>query len=365
MSNTRVFISSTCYDLKETRENVAQFIRDIGFEAILSDQGDVPYGHRVHTHDACLLEVEKSDILILIIGNRYGGFYKNTEKSITRMEYETAIKYNIPVYAYVRASTYGEHGKYIQSKKAKESYDDRSDGENTKIFEFIDAVRRAPKNNAIIPFEDDRELIKLLKKQFSGMVHELLQKKKEKLQHYHVHLKIEPRDDGRFRSSYFGSGTFLSPKSPARYVDTIRGATGDIKCEYYPNFSLLNPNEKNEPRNQSVVELVINGEELSDRIDIFGKVTVTTTLTAGRGGVGLHIPYDCDFVVFVVDFSLFDLAITEKPKARLLRRTEAGVERDYEALKVVEVGSDFFIVGKNLKRDENIEFSWGDHSKPN
>lgn len=73
MAGLNFFISSTCYDLGEVRNQLKNFINDLGHEAILSEHNDVLYDFKYHTHVSCVNEVENSDILILIVGNRFGG----------------------------------------------------------------------------------------------------------------------------------------------------------------------------------------------------------------------------------------------------------------------------------------------------
>ena len=53
----RVFVSSTCYDLKYIRENLKSFIRSLGYDPILSEEGSVFYDPSLHAQDACLAEV--------------------------------------------------------------------------------------------------------------------------------------------------------------------------------------------------------------------------------------------------------------------------------------------------------------------
>jgi len=57
MATPRVFISSTYYDLKYIRENLKYFIKTLGYEPTLSEDGDVFYNPKKHTHDSCISEV--------------------------------------------------------------------------------------------------------------------------------------------------------------------------------------------------------------------------------------------------------------------------------------------------------------------
>ena len=44
MSKPRVFISSTFYDLRQVREDLERFIKELGYEPVRNEQGDIPYG---------------------------------------------------------------------------------------------------------------------------------------------------------------------------------------------------------------------------------------------------------------------------------------------------------------------------------
>lgn len=67
MPTPRIFVSSTCYDLKYIRENLKFFIRNLGYEPILSEEGNVFYDPSLHVQDACLAEVPSCQVLLLII----------------------------------------------------------------------------------------------------------------------------------------------------------------------------------------------------------------------------------------------------------------------------------------------------------
>jgi hypothetical protein len=44
MAKPKVFLSSTYYDLKHVRADIERFIKEQGYESILNEQGDIPYG---------------------------------------------------------------------------------------------------------------------------------------------------------------------------------------------------------------------------------------------------------------------------------------------------------------------------------
>lgn len=181
MAIPRVFISSTCYDLKHIRENLKYFVKTIGYEPVLSDDGDVYYGVDQHTHDACLKEVETCQLFILIIGGRYGGEHNEKEGSITNNEYREAVKNKIPVFALVENAVHSDHYTYITNKKTNPDFYEQINYpsiDNIKIFGFVDEVRKNSLNNAIVPFNDFSDMESYLKKQWAGMMYDLLDKRR-------------------------------------------------------------------------------------------------------------------------------------------------------------------------------------------
>lgn len=183
MAIPRVFISSTCYDLKHIRENLKFFVKTIGYEPILSDEGDVFYSPYNHTHDSCLKEVETCQLFILIIGGRYGGEFKDSDKSITNSEYKEAVKHNIPIFTLVERGVYSDHHLYGRNKKDNPNFKEiiYPNIDDIRIFDFIDEVRKNIKNNAIHPFQNFSDMEKYLQKQWAGMMYDfLVEKNREK-----------------------------------------------------------------------------------------------------------------------------------------------------------------------------------------
>ncbi|QDT97192.1 DUF4062 domain-containing protein [Gimesia aquarii] len=184
MANPHVFISSTCYDLSQVRDALVDFIESYGFVPVLSDRGDVFYHPDIHTHDSCLNEVGNCDLFILIIGGRFGGAYRaDPEKSIVNAEYYAARKNNIPVFSFVKSDVHSNHHVFSNNKGKKSLVDIKfpsieNNEHAAKIFNFIDEVRRSDENNAYFSFEFARDIVDLLRKQWSGMFFEFLHQRK-------------------------------------------------------------------------------------------------------------------------------------------------------------------------------------------
>jgi len=182
MATPRVFISSTCYDLKYVRENLRYFVRSIGYDPVLSEDGNVFYNPTQHTHDACLTEIPTTQLFVLIIGGRYGGRYQQTQSSITNVEYREALRLGIPVFALVEQSVYNEHHLY-QRNKANPNIDlakiEFPASDSLYIFEFIDEVRANAVNNAIVPFKDFGDIEAYLRQQWAGMMFDFLTRANE------------------------------------------------------------------------------------------------------------------------------------------------------------------------------------------
>jgi hypothetical protein len=72
MAKPRIFVSSTFYDLKYIRGTLEQFILQMGYEPALFEKGDITFPHDRSIEESCIQEVGLCDILILIVGGRYG-----------------------------------------------------------------------------------------------------------------------------------------------------------------------------------------------------------------------------------------------------------------------------------------------------
>ncbi|MBU3101930.1 MULTISPECIES: DUF4062 domain-containing protein [Clostridium] len=176
MAKPRVFISSTFYDLHHVRADLEKFINEIGYESILNEQGNIPYGSSEKLEEYCYKEVVLADILVAIIGGRYGSASNYESHSITQKEIESALEANKQVYMFVEKSVLSEFETYllnIDNKEIKYKFVD-----NILIFQYISKFKLLLKNNTIHGFESSQDITKFLKEQWAGLFQRFLQEQR-------------------------------------------------------------------------------------------------------------------------------------------------------------------------------------------
>lgn len=204
MARLRIFVSSTCYDLDILRSELRPFIAEMGYEPVMSDYSDVLYDPRSHTHDSCIKEVLGCDMVLLIIGSRFGGtavpsvfanfdfqvieqlstkaaILENKERlSITQLEVLKAVEQSIPVYAFVDEKVLHDHHVYEKNKDKKDVIDNIDFPSIHKrdtakyIFEFINFLTHRVRNNSITGFSRLDEIRTHLTSQWSQLFQRLL-----------------------------------------------------------------------------------------------------------------------------------------------------------------------------------------------
>lgn len=181
MAKPRIFISSTFYDLKQTRVDISTFLEQLGYETIRNEEGEIPYGKEAPLEDYCYKEIEAVDILVSIIGGRFGSESKKTdpakeskksEQSITQTEIKTALQLNKQVYIFIEQNVLSEYETYLLNKDSNIKYKYVDD---VRIYQFIEEIRQLKNNNNIKGFETVSDISKYLQIQLSGLFKRFLQ----------------------------------------------------------------------------------------------------------------------------------------------------------------------------------------------
>jgi len=182
MAIPRVFISSTCYDLRYIRENLKFFIENMGFEPVLSERGNIFFDPKKNIHEACLAEVPTCQMFVLVIGGRLGSKFEGKLESITNYEYREAVKAQVPIFALVEQQVNSDNSVYQKNKdnpKINEKKIYYPSVDSILIFDFMEEVQGNAVNNALFPFSDYEAMESYLSQQWAGMMFSFLSQEGE------------------------------------------------------------------------------------------------------------------------------------------------------------------------------------------
>lgn len=170
----------------------------------MSEYADVLFDPRTHTHTSCVNEVKNCDIMVVIIGSRFGGtsvpqaldqidpsvlqelskdpsfITEDKPISITQLEVLKAIENNIPIYPFVEKKVYYEHEVYEKNKDNPDIINNivfpAIDKQDTAqyIFGFLNYIRLRKSGNQFFQFERLQDIENVLKKQWSAYFQRLL-----------------------------------------------------------------------------------------------------------------------------------------------------------------------------------------------
>ena len=173
MAKPRIFISSTFYDLRYVREDIERFIVSQGYDAVRHETGSIPYAKKTPLEESAYREIAYCDIIVCVIGGRFGSDSATREGSITQNELQQALEKGIQVYVFVDQNVHTEYNTYLLNKDSKETRYRFVD--NVKIFEFLEKIYALPQNNPITSFTNSADICTHLKAQWVGLFQRYLQ----------------------------------------------------------------------------------------------------------------------------------------------------------------------------------------------
>lgn len=172
MAKPRVFVSSTFFDLKTVRANLDRFIKEQGYDPVLFEQGNIAWGKDEPLDEYCYREIESCDIIVAIIGGKFGSKATASEHSITQSEIKKAVEQHKQIYIFIDKTVQTEYHTYL-ANKAVSGFKPVS-VDNVKIFEFIESIYSLKAGNPVFGFETSEDIVKFLKEQWAGLFQRLL-----------------------------------------------------------------------------------------------------------------------------------------------------------------------------------------------
>ena len=173
MARPRVFVSSTFYDLRQVRADIERFIIELGYDPVLHEKGRIPYGSQEKLEEYCYREIELSDIVVCIIGGRYGTPSQDAPYSITQKELKKAIDLGKALFVFVERGVQSEYYTYLSNKELKDIKYHFVD--SVAVYRFIEEVEKLPKNNPITSFDSAQDIVGFLREQWAGLFQRYLQ----------------------------------------------------------------------------------------------------------------------------------------------------------------------------------------------
>lgn len=173
MGLLKIFVSSTCQDLKYIREVIGNFIHELGHEPIMSEY-NLYYKQYCLPEQSCYDQIAKSDILIHIIGGDFGSPSAIQHPiSIAEAELVIALKLRKPVFVFLYNPVSQDYHIYTKNKGKQISFNIVKD---QRVFTFIDYIYTAGLPVYKYDYADD--IKQILKRQlsylFSDKLHETI-----------------------------------------------------------------------------------------------------------------------------------------------------------------------------------------------
>lgn len=175
----RVFVSSTVYDLLDTRAELEQLLRELGVSPVMSDAklSDFNLSFDANSIETCLLNVESCDAVIFVLDQRYGpvlGKYGFDNVSATHLEYRHAKKHARPIYFYVRDRLEADYNILQKNKDADDIGFSWISPKDQGLFDFLKEHRAlradSHENNWVSIFTSIVDLKASIRRHFEPVV---------------------------------------------------------------------------------------------------------------------------------------------------------------------------------------------------
>lgn len=173
IGNTKIFISSTCFDLDQVRENLKITLEDVGHLPVLSEYPNFPVNPAKSAIQNCKENVKKNcDLFVLIVGNESGSIDKDSGKSIVNLEFDVAQRKNIDTFIFIKKSIF----ELIPLWKDNPNADFSKIVNSTQVIEFVDKLKNY---QWVFTYNRASDIENILKNQLSVYLKNLIEEKKK------------------------------------------------------------------------------------------------------------------------------------------------------------------------------------------
>jgi hypothetical protein len=179
MNEPQIFISGTMNDQKDRRREIADFVSSLGYRDILWERGGITYDpHNSAVIEASIHAVEDADVVVLIVGERYGDIPGDGDnRSVTEREYDAAKEKRIPVYAFIQETVNSEYRKTSQPD-VEVTYR----GVEADLLRFVHRIYADKRLGQTVaqPFVNSEDITGFLKNQWASLFGKYLREARDK-----------------------------------------------------------------------------------------------------------------------------------------------------------------------------------------
>lgn len=131
------------------------------------------YGSGEKLEEYAYKEVDLADLLISVVGSRFGTRSQHEDRSISQEELKRALERNVQVYVFVERAVLTEYETYRANKGVKGvewRYVD-----DVHVYVYLEEIFALRHNNTVQGFETASDITSFLKRQWAGLLHRFLQ----------------------------------------------------------------------------------------------------------------------------------------------------------------------------------------------
>lgn len=173
MSQTRIFVSSTYYDLIHIRQALNRHIEELGHVPVMSEFATFRVDPQLTTIENCRENVrDNADFFLLIVGGRRGSVDRQTGRSIVNLEYEAAVREGLDVIVFVEQAVLD----LVPIWQANIGMSFTPTVDDNEVFQFIKRIRE--EQRWTFPFSKEADIFDVLSLQLSAQLRELLRSRR-------------------------------------------------------------------------------------------------------------------------------------------------------------------------------------------
>jgi Domain of unknown function (DUF4062) len=183
-------------------------IQAMSYEPVMSEYSDVLYDPRTDAQASCLKEIDTCDILVLVVGSRFGSkasvraldlvdldevrklgrdntfLSDSSSLSVTQVELIRAVQIGVPVFAFVEQAVLHDYNTYLANRDeafhSQMRFGSVSQPEHAQyLFTFIEFLDGLQVNNAIEPFSKIDDIESHLGRQWASLFQRMLRESRE------------------------------------------------------------------------------------------------------------------------------------------------------------------------------------------